>query len=81
MKQKKKEHTEKVDICWNHAVGKCEFKEENCWFMHKDENGSRFECTSCDKTFPALAKLLHHRKRHHVNSVPSCRNVISGTCK
>ena len=81
MKHKKKEHTKKVDICWNYAGGKCEFEEEKCWFIHKDENRSKFECTSCDKTFAAQAKLLHHRKRHHVDSVPSCRNVISGACK
>jgi hypothetical protein len=29
MKHKKKEHTEKVDICWNYAGGKCVFEEKN----------------------------------------------------
>ena len=27
------------------------------------------------------AKLLHHRKRHHIDSVPACINMISGECK
>ena len=72
---------ENVNPCWKYTSGKCDFGDEKCWFLHKCENGSKFECTSCDKTFAAQAKLLHHRKRHHVDSVPSCRNVKSGTCK
>ena len=79
MKHKKEEHTEKVDICWQYLGGKCEFEEEKCWFLHKDKNISEFECTSCDKKFAVLTKLLHHRKNHHLDSVPTCRYMTSGT--
>ena len=81
MKHKKEEHTEKVDICWNYAGGKCDFEEGKCWFLHKDETTSRFECTSCDKTFAAQAKLRHHNKRNHIDSVPTCKYMIYETCK
>ena len=26
------------------------------------------------------AKLLKHKKRNHIDSVPSCKNMINGTC-
>ena len=81
MKHKKKEHKEKVDICWKYARGKCDFEEQNCWFLHQDQNGVDFECTNCDKTFAANTKLLQHRKKDHRDSVPSCKNEKSGTCK
>ena len=80
MKHKKKQHAENVQLCWNYADGKCEFDDEKCWFLHKSENES-FECTSCNKTFKVQAKLLHHRKINHIDSVPSCKKLISGTCK
>ena len=47
----------------------------------KNENGARFECTSCDTTFAVQAKLLQHRKQKHIDSVQSCRNMVSGACK
>ena len=33
------------------------------------------------KEIAVQTKLLHHRKRNHLDSVPNCRNMISGTCK
>jgi hypothetical protein len=34
MVHKKKEHSEKVKICWNYSTGKCEFEDDLCWFLH-----------------------------------------------
>ena len=30
----KKEHEEKVQICWNFKKGNCLFGDSNCWFLH-----------------------------------------------
>ena len=46
-----------------------------------DKRESNVECTSCEKTFPVKAKLLHHRKNTQIDSVQTCRNIISGFCK
>ena len=81
MQHKKKQHAENVNLCWNYAGGKCEFGDTKCWFSHVNKSESIFECTSCDKTFPVKAKLLHHRKNTHLDSVQNCSNMISGFCK
>ena len=75
------QHAENVNPCWNYASGKCDFGDDKCWFIHKSENGGRFECTSCETTFAVQAKLLQHRKQNHIDSVQSCRNMVSGACK
>ena len=81
MHHKKNQHAENVNPCWNYASGKCDFGDDKCWFIHKSENGGRFECTSCETTFAVQAKLLQHRKQNHIDSVQSCRNMVSGACK
>ena len=70
-----------VNPCWKYARGKCDIKDEKCWFLHKCLNGSKFECTSWDNMFAVQDKLLHLRKQKHGDSVKSCRNFISGACK
>ena len=81
MHHKKKQHAENVKPCWNFASGKCEFGDTKCWFLHVSKSESSFECTSCDKIFPVKAKLLHHRKNTHLESVQTCSNMMSGFCK
>ena len=34
MAHKKKEHIEKVALCWNFFSGVCEFGDDFCWFSH-----------------------------------------------
>ena len=34
MLHRKKEHVEKVKICWNFVSSKCQFAEDLCWFRH-----------------------------------------------
>ena len=41
----------------------------------------QYNCTLCGKVFPVQAKLLAHRRKYHINSVKTCRNLSSGTCK
>ena len=78
MKHKKIHHAMRINNCWNNAGGKCEFGEEESWFSHSIENGTdrekTFECNNCDETFDVKAKLLYHRKKHHLESVQTCRN-------
>ena len=81
MHHKKEQHAENVKPCWNFASGKCEFGDTKCWFLHVSKSESSFECTSCDKIFPVKAKLLHHRKNTHLESVQTCSNMMSGFCK
>ena len=81
MKHKKDQHTEKVNICWNYVSSNCEFGDDRCWFLHTNETKEKFNCTLCGKTFRVQAKLLEHRRKFHINSVKTCKNLSSGTCK
>ena len=47
MEHKKKDHLEKVSLCWKYSSGTCEFGDLNCWFSHSE---SSFKCKMCDET-------------------------------
>ena len=47
MKHKKLHHAESITPCWNHAGGKCEFGDEECWFSHEEKYEPIFKCNSC----------------------------------
>ena len=81
MKHKKDQHTEHVNICWNYVSSNCDFGDERCWFLHTNEMEEQYNCTLCGKIFSVQAKLLAHRRKYHTNSVNTCRNLSSGTCK
>ena len=81
MKHKKDHHTENVNICWNYMSSSCEFGDERCWFIHKNGTEKQFDCTLCGKIFGVQAKLLEHKRKHHMNSVKTCRSLSTGTCK
>ena len=36
--------------------------------------------TLVKKTFENKDKFLHHRKKHHTESVQTCKNLVSGKC-
>ena len=80
MVHKKRQHEERINICWNYASGKCDFGSENCWFLHTERSETIFECNTCEKTFENQDKFLHHRKKYHKESVQTCKNVVSGKC-
>ena len=86
MVHKKKEHREKVKVCWNYSSGKCEFVENDCWFLHTNTlnvklDSKQLTCSSCDETFPVLPELLKHRKKEHTDLIAPCRNILKGACK
>jgi hypothetical protein len=43
----KKEHIEKVAICWNFAVGICEMGDDSCWFSHKGQPNDPEHVPAC----------------------------------
>ena len=86
MRHKKSQHEESINLCWNYASGNCKFGEDDCWFSHSNGDETRrgdssFECNNCDETFSVKARFLHHMKKHHVESVPTCRNMTEGACR
>ena len=85
MNHKKKEHTEKVQICWNFSAGACPYGEQRCWFTHSKERVnsslSEYKCNFCDTKCVNQSELLKHRKMRHKENVPQCRNFKNGECK
>jgi hypothetical protein len=82
MIHKKKEHREKVSICWNYSAGKCELGDSVCWFLHTNTyKSSEVDCNICGKIFPNIKYFLKHKKIDDVTSVEECKNERSGSCK
>ena len=81
MGHKKKEHSEKVDICWNFATGKCEFGADLCWFLHTNSSkSSEIDCNICGKVFTTRNQFLNHKKMEHVTSVQQCKHEKRNSC-
>ena len=82
MVHKKKEHLEKVSLCWKYSSGTCEFGDLN-WFSHSGTTpeSSFIKCKVCDETFPLLPEYLRHKKNSHTHLVPTCKNNFNGECK
>jgi hypothetical protein len=69
MVHKKKEHSDKVEICWNYSTGKCEFGDDLCWFLHSNTSKScEINCNICGKVFTTLNQFLSHKKIEHITS-------------
>ena len=49
MEHKKRQHQEKINVCWNYSTGNCQYGDEKCWFLHRETNETRIECTQCEK--------------------------------
>ena len=82
MVHKKKEHREKVRMCWNYSTGKCEFVENVCWFLHTNTSiSAEVDCNLCGKVFLNIDQLSNHKKIEHVISVQHCKNEKSNGCK
>ena len=79
MEHRKKEHTERVSVCWKFTSGQCEYGIEKCWFNHGTER-SETKCNFCEQTFPNMSEFLTHRKKYHLQFVPPCRNLPNGAC-
>ena len=76
MIHKKREHIEKVALCWNFFSGVCEFGDDFCWFSHRGQpkDSEHVECKICGQTFNRKCDLQRHIKQQHLMTVPVCRN-------
>ena len=68
MVHKKRQHEERINICWNYASKNCDFGSENCWFLHTERSETIFECNSCEKAFENQDAFLHHGNKYHKES-------------
>ena len=81
MIHKKKEHSEKVKICWNHSSGNCEFGDDQCWFLHTNKSKDfEIDCKICGKLFTNLNQFLNHKKNEHATSVQQCKHEKNNSC-
>ena len=82
MVHKKKEHIEKVAMCWNFTAGNCVLGDDLCWFSHKNQSDRHksLNCKICGKHFNAKNDLHCHMKHDHKMSVPLCKNARNNTC-
>ena len=70
MVHRKKEHREIVRICWNYSTGKCQFADNECWFLHENTSKSdEINCDICGKVFPNINYVSNHKKIKHELSV------------
>ena len=78
MKHRKKEHLEKVKICWNFESSKCQFAEDMCWFRHcnSEMHQDQYNCKFCGEVFRSRNDLQTHLKTKHSKTVPYCNNVV-----
>lgn len=84
MVHKKEVHSERVAPCRKYKLGKCSFRDADCWFLHCeaefDEECKKVTCNVCDEEFFCQSDFLKHRKLEHRNSVPLCKNERNGKC-
>ena len=81
MKHKKRNHKEKVTLCWKFESGICDFDDSSCWFIHclnRKEDLKKLKCQSCEKEFKTLSDCLKHKKQEHTNLVSFCKNETEG---
>ena len=84
MKHKKRNHKERVTLCWKYESGICDFDDSSCWFIHclnRKEDQKMLKCRSCEKEFKTLSDCLKHKKQEHPNLVSFCKNETEGICK
>jgi DNA-directed RNA polymerase subunit RPC12/RpoP len=81
-------HPESVRPCKFFLLGKCDFPENICWFMHtkpsttsSPQTLTEYKCGICEKTFHQKTDFMNHRKQEHVQFVPECKEYVNGACR
>ena len=80
MMHNKRQHRDKVSLCWNSSQGACTFGDELCWFIHGETSERISEvlnCRICEKEFPTKNNLLLHKKNEHRKFVQKCQNITN----
>ena len=47
MVHRKREHPNTVAPCKNYLIGRCDFRDESCWWNHREGVNSKIECYFC----------------------------------
>ena len=50
------------------------------WTDHEEKEEETIGCNSCDKAFPSLHHLMHHKKKKHSDKVRSYWKFAEGCC-
>ena len=86
----KKEIHEVKELCKHFLKGKCNFKDDDCWFLHekkqsqhvaRQETQEEIKCYVCDKMFSTRNGMMRHRKQYHPEGLRKCNNVEQGRCE
>ena len=80
MLHSKRAHKEKVKPCQNYLNGHCDYSDIECWFNHikSVDNGKRnFKCNYCEENFNLQNDFMVHKKNHHTENVPKCREEFN----
>ena len=81
-------HPETVRPCRFFVLGKCDFPESICWFIHtkpstalSPQTFQEYKYGLCEKVFQQKNDFMHHRKQNHKQFVPKCGDYINGSCR
>ena len=64
MGHRKKEHSERVSVCWKFTRGKCDYGNEIFWF-NQSAAKCEIKCNFCEQIFPNQCEFFMHRKSYH----------------
>ena len=81
-------HPGTVRTCKFFLLGKCDFPENVCWFMHTKSSTTlspqtlkEYKCGICENVFLHKTDFMKHRKKVHTQFVPECRDNVNGACR
>ena len=80
MLHSKRTHKEKVKPCQNYLNGHCDYTDIDCWFSHTksvDVVKRNFKCNYCEENFNIKTDFMVHKKKHHAENVPKCREELN----
>ena len=80
MLHSKRTHKEKVKPCQHFLNGHCDYSDMDCWFSHTksvDVVNKNFKCNYCEENFNVQTDFMVHKKKHHAENVPKCREELN----
>lgn len=81
MYHRKTKHLNTVAYCKNYIEGKCNYADSMCWWNHAEKVEEKTACFICNKTFETKAKIMLHRKKEHKETVKSCSQFQTSSCR
>ena len=91
MKHRKAYHQDILKRCRYFEQGNCAYESNICWYRHdnlteqnnihsSNEEVEIFTCRFCEETFRRKSEFMMHKKTHHEQAVPKCRENQLGKC-